>query len=241
MKKIVKRLGKQLVSTGERNVLRLSKQLLSAGETTALTNLLLEFKISKRHRNGLRWIEKNHEQSPKRINLGSGSVKKPDFLNIDLFPGGDVMLDLRRGLPFATSGTEFIFSEHFIEHVQYPDTVELLLSECLRVLVPGGKFRFSVPDTEVCIKDYSKGPNSEYFKACMLHKWHPAYCTTMIEHINYHFRQSGEHLFAYDEETARKLLSKIGFVNIHRVEFDAVIDSKHREDASLFRIAEKPK
>ena len=33
--------------------------------------------------------------------------------------------------------------------------------------------------------------------------WHPAWCTTRLEHINFHFRQGGEHKFAYDFETLK--------------------------------------
>jgi hypothetical protein len=70
-------------------------------------------------------------------------------------------------------------------------------------------------------------------------RWHPPECTTQLEHINYHFRQQGEHRFAYDFETAEKALKAAGFVNIHPVTFDPTLDSEHRKAGSLFVSAYK--
>jgi hypothetical protein len=70
--------------------------------------------------------------------------------------------------------------------------------------------------------------------------YHPEYCTTRLEHINYHFRQAEQHRFAYDEETARKVLEMVGFRDVRRVAYDPSIDSKRREIGSLFMSARKP-
>ena len=87
-------------------------------------------------------------------------------MNVDVFPGGDLTLDLRRNLPFESNCCEQIFSEHCIEHFDYPDAVSHLLQECLRILKPSGVFRFSVPDTEWPLLSYAEGPAAEYFQAC---------------------------------------------------------------------------
>jgi predicted SAM-dependent methyltransferase len=110
----------------------------------------------------------------------------------------------------------------------------------LRILKPNGLLRFSVPDTEWPLVDYPEGPAAEYFQACKANSWHPSYCETRLEHINYHLRQRDEHRFAYDEETARKLLKTVGFQDVKRASFDRSIDSQHREVGSLFMSARKP-
>jgi predicted SAM-dependent methyltransferase len=213
----------------------------SAGEYAALRRLYTEFYISHLHRGGLRRIKQMAWSRPAKINLGAGTVRKDGYLNIDMFPGGDLTLDLRRGLPFDTGCCESIFSEHFFEHVDYPGPAHDLFRECLRVLKPGGQLRLSVPDTEWPLMDYSKGSDSGYFRACAENPWwHPDYCSTRLEHINYHFRQAGEHLFAYDEETLKKVLENVGFCEVQRVYFDQSVDSKHREIGSLFMSARKP-
>jgi predicted SAM-dependent methyltransferase len=147
---------------------------------------------------------------------------------------GDLTLDLRRGLPFEANCCELIFSEHCLEHFDYPEPVLTLLRDCLRVLKPGGTLQFSVPDTEWPLTDYRDGPDAPYFNACDQYGWHPKECTTRLEHINYHFRQGTEHRFAYDFETAEKVLSTAGFVDIHRREFDPLLDSEHRRVGSPF-------
>jgi predicted SAM-dependent methyltransferase len=215
-------------------------RLFSPGELSAMRRLRTEFRISRYHRNGLRQIRRKSWSRPTKLNLGSGTYRKEGYLNVDLFPGGDITLDLRRNLPFDSNCCELIFSEHFIEHIDYPDAAANLFRECLRILKPNGILRFSVPDTEWPLTDYAKGPDAEYFRATRENAWHPAWCVTRLEHINFHFRQGDEHRFAYDEETARKVLESVGFQDVRRVSFDPKIDSKHREIGSLFISARKP-
>ena len=219
----------------------LASRFFSPGERSALRRLLTEFRISRYHRDGLRRIRRMSWSRPSKLNLGSGKHPKEGYLNIDLFPGGDLTLDLRRNLPFESNCCKEIFSEHCIEHIDYPDTACNLFRECFRILKPSGLLRFSVPDTEWPLTDYAKGRDAEYFRACKENPWwHPSYCTTRLEQINYHFRQGDEHRFAYDEETARKVLESVGFQDVRRVSFDPLMDSRHREIGSLFMFARRP-
>lgn len=220
-------------------LLTLGRKILLPSQRAAVRILATEATISYHHRRGLRRIRQRGLSRPSKINLGAGDLCKPGYLNIDLFPGGDLTLDLRRGLPFESNCCEMIFSEHFFEHIEYPGPISHLLSECLRVLRPGGILSFSVPDTEWPLRDYQNGLEAPYFKACEEHRWHPN-CTTRIEHINYHFRQHGQHLFAYDEETVRKTLNSVGFINVVKREYEAGLDSERRRTGSLFIAAQKP-
>ena len=236
----IKELGRSSRSM-KRHLITVLKKFVSPGERNALDNLVVEHRIARYHREGLRQIRQKSLSKPEKINLGSGSFCKPDFLNVDLFPGGDLTLDLRLGLPFESDCCNLIFSEHFFEHIDYPEPAGFLLRECLRVLKPGGVLRLSVPDTEWPLLDYQGGIEAPYFLCMKEHSsWHPSYCTTRLEHINYHFRQSGEHRFAYDEETLRKILDSAGFTEIERVEVDPQLDSEHRQIGSLLISARKP-
>ena len=51
------------------------------------------------------------------LNIGCGDVKFPDWVNIDIEPGADLVLDLRNDLPFDDDSVDFIYNEHFIEHL----------------------------------------------------------------------------------------------------------------------------
>jgi predicted SAM-dependent methyltransferase len=218
----------------------MARRLLSPGELEAMQTLLMERSIAAYHRSGLRKIRKQGLVRPARLNLGSGTHRKPGFLNVDALPGGDITLDLRRGLPFESECCDLIFSEHCFEHFDYPEPIFSLFRECLRVLRSGGELWLSVPDTEWPLTDYRDGAEAPYFKACSENTWwHGEACTTRLEHINHHFRQGSEHRFAYDFETAEKALTKAGFVDIQRRAFDPSLDSKHREVGSLFMLARK--
>jgi SAM-dependent methyltransferase len=51
-------------------------------------------------------------------------------------------------LDFRDGEFDFIFSEHFFEHLSLPDALALF-KECSRVLKPGGVVRTSVPDADL--------------------------------------------------------------------------------------------
>ena len=218
---------------------RVVRCFLSPGQEQAIRNLQVETKMAGQHRAGVRKIRRMGWTRPEKINLGSGPYLKKGFLNVDLCPVADAMLDLRRPLPFEDNCCSFIFSEHCFEHFDYPVAIGAVLRECRRVLKPGGVLSFSVPETEWPVRDYAGGDQAPYFENCRKLNWHPPENRTRMEHINYHFRQGGDHRFAYDEETARKILAEIGFVEIRRREFDPALDSEHRKAGSLFMEAKK--
>ncbi len=130
------------------------QSLLSHGERAALRAFREERRIGAHHRSGLRQIRTQLLSRPARLNLECEPARKEGFLNVDSMPGGDVTLDLRLGLPFDSVCAELIFSEHFFEHIDYPEPITFLFRECLRVLRPEGTLSFSVPGTEWPLTDY---------------------------------------------------------------------------------------
>jgi hypothetical protein len=129
----------------KRILFSVARKFLSSGEEAALRHLVAELRISHYHRKGIRRIRQRSLWKPSKINLGCGQFSKPGYLNVDIFPGGDLTLDLRRGLPFESNCCDAIFSEHFFEHIDYPEPARHLFRECLRVLKPGGIFRSVFP------------------------------------------------------------------------------------------------
>lgn len=187
-------------------------------------------------------------QSDLKVNFGAVEAPKKDFLNLDFTKNADFRLDLRKPIPMDGGLCAMVYSEHFIEHLSYPEGAELHFSECFRLLKPGGIISISVPDTWWPLLEYVEG-KKEYLLACEIHQWHPRELTTFMEHINHHFRQRARgmsynhfenHRFAWDFDTLKSKLEAAGFTQIKERLFNPELDSIHREVGSLFVHAQKP-
>jgi predicted SAM-dependent methyltransferase len=218
---------------------RLAKRCTTAGFRRALRNLQLETIGLVRHGRGIRAARRYYSRDNLRLNLGCGPNTKSGWLNIDYSGAVDLTLDLRERLPFRSGSCKMIYTEHFLEHLDYPDDALPLLSECFRVLAVGGIIRIGVPDTQWPLLEYAKVRDEGYFEHVKV-RWHPSWCHTEMEHINFHFRQGNQHRFAYDYDTLASALAKAGFVNVERREFDPEIDSKERALGTLYVEASKP-
>jgi len=173
-----------------------------------------------------------------KINLGCGHTIKAGWVNVDFNPECELSLDLREPLPFSDNSCALIYSEHFFEHLEHPVEISLLLSESLRVLQAGGTFSLGVPDTEWPLLAYGNPEKYDYFDYAnkVFHPW----LTTKLEHINEHFRQDGQHKYAWDFETMESVMQKAGFINIRRRPFDPDMDTEKRKIGTLYVDGQKP-
>lgn len=82
-----------------------------------------------------------------KLHIGSGPIALAGWTNIDIadYPGVDHVLDVRASLPFED--VEFIFAEHFIEHLTLADGLAFL-RECRRVMRDDGVLRLSTPNLD---------------------------------------------------------------------------------------------
>lgn len=196
-----------------------------------------EWSICRRHRSNLKLVPRFVGTLPMKLHLGSGPNYKPGWVNIDLFDQtADLQLDLREPWPFPSESASHIYSEHVFEHFDYYDEVPHFLSESIRILRRDGIFDVGVPDTEWALRAYQH-PEHDYWK--MVGKWHPADCATQLDHINYHFRQRGEHKYAWDWDTLKMMLESHGFVMVQRREFDAALDCAARNPGTLYLRTQK--
>src|SRR5437016_9995379 len=174
-------------------------------------------------------------------NLDAATMLKPGWVNIDLSPKADLQLDLRKNLPFADGSCECTYSEHFFEHLDYPDDALFFLRENFRVLAPGGLLTFGVPDAGSALEGYAratKGAPVTPFPG------HPSWVRTRMDQINFLFRQNyicqiHQHRYAYDLETLELILADVGFSQIHQREFDPLLDSESRLNGTLYVSARK--
>ena len=175
------------------------------------------------------------KQTHLKLNVGCGANRKDGWINVDLHPAADVKTDARRKLPFHSSSAAIIYSEHFFEHLEYPEEAMRFLSESYRVLEPGGLFSVGVPDTELCLRAYVQGNFSWPSLGLACVEW----CDTPMHSLNFLFHQGGEHKHLYDASTLINVLNKAGFENARRREFDPGIDSEGRRIGTLYVEARK--
>lgn len=92
----------------------------------------------------------------KYINLACGPVfiDSPVWANFDFVAASGVQqADLLGRLPLSDNSTQLVYSSHFLEHIPKPQVADFL-SECLRVLKPGGVLRLVLPDLQNMARTY---------------------------------------------------------------------------------------
>jgi len=76
-----------------------------------------------------------------KLHIACGKNIKKGWLNVDLGPSADFQFNLRRKFPLKSSSVKYIFTEHFLDHLQRPEPIRHVLLECCRVLKKGGVMR----------------------------------------------------------------------------------------------------
>jgi len=87
---------------------------------------------------------------PIKLHIG-GEEAKPGWtiLNVQEGPEVDTVGDCRDLSQFEDGTVAEIYASHVFEHLGYLEDLPKALSECGRILSPGGKLRISVPDFEI--------------------------------------------------------------------------------------------
>lgn len=111
------------------------------------------------------------------LNLACGIyyVSDSDWINVDWEANSSAVLqmDLSKPLTFESETFDFIYTSHFIEHITYLQA-ERLLTECYRLLSPGGAIRIITPDFEKICREYLRQidlgilQKSEYLKFTLI-------------------------------------------------------------------------
>ncbi|RJR24755.1 methyltransferase domain-containing protein [Candidatus Microgenomates bacterium] len=222
---------------------------ITHGLGRVLRLLSKEAALYQNHLQGIKnWQSKKDTFSTKKVQIGGGKHMLVGFLNIDIVPPADLVYDLREGIPLEDSCSEFVFNEHFFEHIDYPGSAKKIINEFFRILKPRGQVVLGVPDGELAIRSYMAKDREFYDKA--LSTWYAGRnClsdfNTYIDLLNYHFRDQDDeekynpHYWAYDFEKLQSLFKNAGFSKIEKWKFNPSIASPKREWGSIYVIATK--
>jgi predicted SAM-dependent methyltransferase len=181
-------------------------------------------------------IKRYVESHPiRKVQLGAGSNALKGWLNTEGFVASSfthslsvaenyILLDVREKFPFSDNSVDFIFHEHVIEHLPFHKGL-FMLSECFRILKPGGRIRVATPDIQVFIETYGSNASPDHQRfASEYVRFNSGVWSADLAHvrnnhsvfsINHALRAWG-HEFLYDFSTLKEVAETAGFVDITR-------------------------
>lgn len=100
-------------------------------------------------------INKINSPDAKRLHLGCGNIRLPNFCNVDILttPAVDVVSDISKLENFTDNSIELIYACHVLEHFSHDQAVKVL-RRWFDVLKPNGELRVSVPDIDRIVMIY---------------------------------------------------------------------------------------
>lgn len=148
----------------------------------------------------------------RRLHVGCGQIRLSEWVNADLSPRAELIIDLRWRLPFPACYLDRIYSEHVLEHLDY-ETAICFLREARRVLAHGGVIRIAMPDLD----DLVEGYQNDWRRFDWVNWPEHSFIKTRAQMINIAFRWWG-HQHLYNREELGRALRDAGFSDIRFVE-----------------------
>ena len=177
--------------------------------------------------------------SPRKLQIGCGDNELAGWLNTELCPRGtQIFLDATKPFPFDDNVFAFIYSEHMIEHIALRDA-EAMLSECFRVMAPGGTIRIVTPDLEFLTTLLSTPPPPvlrDYIAYSIDEHHIHAQGPEGIAVFN-HFVRAWGHQYIHTPASLGTLMARAGFDQLQRCGLN---DSAHAELSGLAKTDRMP-
>jgi SAM-dependent methyltransferase len=168
-----------------------------------------------------------------RLHLGSGRLRYPGYVNVDLYePSADIQADMCVLPMFEDNSVDDISCHHALEHVPLRN-VEPALREWYRVLKPGGRLDLGLPDIELLAQDFLNAPEPEKWDKFI---WQIYGLQSSIYDLNDHTFEPGQtHKAGLSAARLKYLLELIGFKILEIFNYDA-----NGCASSVWVLAEKP-
>lgn len=171
-----------------------------------------------------------------KLHLACGPNIIDGWDNLDILKtNGIINHDLRKALPYKDNSVDAIFHEHFIEHLTKLEA-EFFLSECLRVIRPGGAMRIGWPDMKKLLNAYFF-KRSKYMAYVGPHQEDKTFDKDWDEMIS-DCLFGWEHRYAYTSNHLKKVLLRTGFENVRTMKpgvsnYDIALDFR-RDPATTY-------
>ncbi|MFI5803491.1 class I SAM-dependent methyltransferase [Streptomyces sp. NPDC051561] len=233
---------------GEQIATVLADPATTHGLARTLRAAAKEIELNRYHQASQRaWPDGRVDVPVRKVQIGGGSHRISGFFNIDAVPPADLLWDVREGLPLHDVSVDLLFSEHFLEHIDYPRSAKHYAREAHRVLASGGQLITGVPDAAFVLGQYPTSPGQARE---MISRWYAKRdcredINTYLDLINYVFRDQDDdptyspHYWAYDLEKLTQLFGEAGFASVEPWDFDPSLANPKREWASVYVIATK--
>ena len=132
-------------------------------------------------------------------------------------------LNVGKRFPLKSDSVSAIFSSHMLEHLP-PQVAENCLSECFRILKPGGVIRSCVPDLDYYVEQYRQNDPEPFVDALF----------QTLENSG-----KNRHYWMYNESSLIRALLALGFSRASRKEFQQgdcpnLADLDNRPQGTLF-------
>ncbi|MBT2511658.1 methyltransferase domain-containing protein [Streptomyces sp. ISL-98] len=222
-----------------------SVDLLGEQITALLAEPATTHGLARTLRAAAKEIELHRYQRASRLAWPSGRID--GFFNIDAVPSADLLWDIREGIPLQDDSVAEIFSEHFLEHIDYPRSAKHYVREACRVLEPDGRIITGVPDAAFALSQY---PGPLDASDGTIERWYAKRdclgdINTRLDLVNFVFRDQDDnpkytpHLWAYDHEKLVQFFTEAGFTTVEPWTFDPTMANPKHRWGSVYVIATK--
>jgi len=180
-----------------------------------------------------------------KLNVGCLYRHYSSWINIDIDPNikpkPDLVHDATKPFPYKNGSIDFIYSEHFIEHLTLDGAISFF-KDSFRMLKQGGVIRTATFDLDELLK-WHLPENPNWKKDAHLDTLGLGYIQTRAESFNIAMRNWG-HQYVYNFEEIGRRLKEVGFSNISLCNFNKssykeLCDMETRAESNLIVEATK--
>lgn len=136
--------------------------------------------------------------------------------NESRFPNNVEYGDIVKGLPLSPNSCKGVYCSHILEHLSLND-FRIALRNTIKILEPGGIFRFVLPDLELSVRNYVENPSNEaaleFMKETSLGHERRA---RGFKGLLTAWIGNSQHLWMWDYKSIKPELEDAGFVEVRR-------------------------